>query len=337
MVRQPPHAVHETALFVLRLVMVVAGGLGLHLGWLVVILVIALAPRAHAQSANASADALFKEGRDLVAAGKLAEGCAAFEASNKLDPAAGTLLNAADCREKNNQLATSWALFQEAARMTASSDDDVAKRRHQTALDRANALEPRLSKLTIEVDATAGVVVTRGDDVVDPGTWGHALPIDGGSYTITATAPGHQPWSTHVDVGPETDTKTVQVPALVASEVAAPVVTPSPRRSRTVPLVVGAGALVLGGAALGFELWGESIYRRAEQAPDHTVGDPLRDQANTRRYIAQGLVLGGAAAAGVALWLYLRHPAEAPLTATAKVHVDPLVGSAFGVQIGGAW
>src|SRR3954471_12747617 len=64
---------------------------------------------ARAQSSTAQAETLFRQGKDLMAHGRVAEACAAFDASQKLDPTIATLLNQASCREKNGQLATAWA------------------------------------------------------------------------------------------------------------------------------------------------------------------------------------------------------------------------------------
>ena len=61
------------------------------------------AGRVGAQSA-AQAEALFRQGKEQMAAGKYAEACAAFEASQKAEAATSTLLNLANCREKNGEL-----------------------------------------------------------------------------------------------------------------------------------------------------------------------------------------------------------------------------------------
>ncbi|MEO6773826.1 MAG: hypothetical protein ABI467_12550, partial [Kofleriaceae bacterium] len=46
----------------------------------------AAAPSAFAQPAGAQAEILFRKGQDLLAHGKTAEACAAFDASEKLEP-----------------------------------------------------------------------------------------------------------------------------------------------------------------------------------------------------------------------------------------------------------
>ena len=184
--------------------------------WLVSLIVVAAgASRVHAQSASVQAQSLFDDGQRLMQAGKLAEACAAFESSQKLDPAVTTLLNLADCREQNHQLATAWGTFVDANRMARTSNNDKLAR---VATTHAHKLEPRLSKLTISVPAdhqVPGLEVQRGTDRVDPAGWNHALPIDGGTYTITARAPGHAPWSVKRTIKVESDVQTIEIPKLL--------------------------------------------------------------------------------------------------------------------------
>src|SRR4051812_36107243 len=172
---------------------------------------------ALAQPAGAQAEVLFRQGRDLLAAGKVAEACSAFEESQKLEPAVTTLLNLAGCREKLGQLATAWGLFLDAARQTRSASDAASKQFHTVAQARAQKLEPRVSRLTISVPHKSqvdGLEITRDRDRIDAGLWNRALPIDGGSYTITARAPGANTWSTQVTVAAGNDIRTVEIPDL---------------------------------------------------------------------------------------------------------------------------
>src|ERR1043166_9179048 len=108
---------------------------------------------AAAQPSGAQAETLFRQGKDLMAKGKTAEACAAFDASQKLDPTISTLLNQAACREKNEQLATAWGLFLEAERQPRTASDAPPQQLHQVAASKAAKLEPRLSTLTITVSS----------------------------------------------------------------------------------------------------------------------------------------------------------------------------------------
>ena len=154
---------------------------------------VALSSSAHAQPAGAQAEVLFREGRGLMTAGKYAEACAAFEQSQKLEPAITTLINLAGCREKAGQLATAWGLFLEAERQTRTARDAATQKLHDVAKDRAKKLEPRISKLAINVPRNSqveGLEIARDAERIESVMWNHALPIDGGTYTIPARRRG---------------------------------------------------------------------------------------------------------------------------------------------------
>lgn len=396
--------------------------------WLVIscIVLATAAPRVFAQSASVQAQSLFEEGRKLLKAGKLAEACAAFDSSQKLDPAIATLLNLADCRERNQQLATAWGTFADANRMARASNNDKLAR---VASNHARKLEPRLSKLTISVPADRQVPdleVLRNGETVLSASWNHALPIDGGSYTITARAPGRAPWSTTKTIKVESDVQIIEIPKLTEAKPGAPIAagpagkpgapsvakagaegvvttpssggpgnapavpvshsqagspggtaparitsspgsspgaeppapgarsvaeaTPEPATpqvttpasdqreaapSRTVPLIVGAGALVLGGGALAFHLSGNSTYDKAKAATTQAQQDDLYHSANTRRYLAEGFGIAAVGCAGAAVYLYIRSRGEhrAETTAVAPIASPQLAG----VAIVGSW
>ena len=318
---------------------------------LLVVAVLGASPAALAQSAGAQAEAMFRDGRALLDAGKIAEACAAFEASQKLEPATSTLMNLAACREKNGQLATAWGLFLDAEHQTRDARNDATRKLHQVALYRAKKLEPRVSKLVISVPADSqldGLDILRGTETVDPATWNRALPLDGGSYTITARAPRATPWTTEIAIAAEGEVKTIEVPRLQRASAPAVAVAATPEVGppeaavpetvaasregvRWSPLVVGAsGALFLIGA-LGFDLWGDSTYdaARAEHM-DQARRDSLYHSANTRRHVAFGLGATGLVCGGVAAWLYFSGSPErrASRPAGARAQVVPMVGEA---------
>jgi len=317
----------------------------------VLLVLIMSSPAAVAQPAGAQAEVLFRQGRALMSAGKLAEACSAFEESQKLEGAVTTLLNLAGCREKLGQIASAWGLFLEAARQSRSSSNRAQRQLHQIATARARKLEPRVSRLTIQVPPQHlldGLEIMRGAERVEAGLWNRALPIDGGSYTITARAPGTVAWSAQVTVAPENDSQVVDVPMLrpLPREQDRPSAPPPPQRtaamtieratappraaasprapSKAVPLVVGASALLLLGGGLGFELWAESAYDAARaEMTRQTRRRSLEDSANTRRYVGEAFAATGLVAGGAAVWLYLRGRNGEQRIEAARVHVVP--------------
>lgn len=165
--------------------------------------------RAHAQ--NAQAERLFEEGNKLMADGKLAQACAAFEASNRVEPRAGTLIRLGECREQNHELASAWSAYKDASNLAS----DPRKRKFATT--RAAALEPRLSSLIVAVSDPSrirGLAVTRNGTSLDPMLWNRALPVDGGDHVIAARASGYETWQKTVHIPVEGAKLSVDVPAL---------------------------------------------------------------------------------------------------------------------------
>jgi hypothetical protein len=163
----------------------------------------------HAAAQNSDAEALFTEAESLESAGKIGEACDAFEASNRIEPRAGTLIRLGQCRENQKHLVSAWSAYKDALTRVK----DPAKR--QLAEQRIAALEPRLSYLTVLVPDESridGLEIKRNGKALDPALWNRAAPVDGGVYTIIGHAPGHEEWSTTVEVAPESDKASIEVP-----------------------------------------------------------------------------------------------------------------------------
>jgi hypothetical protein len=87
--------------------------------------------------------------------------------------------------------------------------------REQVLRDRATALEPRLSRLVVEVKTAQSKLTVKRDDVpLDEETLGKAVPVDPGKYTIKARAPGKKDWEKVVEVSGSTPLVTVEIPEL---------------------------------------------------------------------------------------------------------------------------
>jgi len=183
--------------------------------------------RAHAQSAEAQR--LFDDGNKLMADGKLVEACAAFEASNRIEPRAGACLRLGECREKDQQFASAWSAYKDAQNLAT----DPRKRQFATA--KVSALEPRLSYLTAVVSNQARIpslVFTRNDKPFDPMLWNRALPVDGGDYIIAVHAPGYETWQKIVHVPLEGAKISVDVPVLTKASKASSEALPSSASSK---------------------------------------------------------------------------------------------------------
>jgi hypothetical protein len=168
---------------------------------------LALAATARAQSAEA--EQLFSDGDRLMKEGKLGEACDAFEASNKLEARAGTLIRLGECREQNHQLASAWSAYKDA--LTRVKD----ARKKEIATAKVAELEPRLSYLTVSVPDEAridGLALARNGQTLDPVLWNRAVPVNGGKFVIAGRAPGHEEWQTTVNVPDEKGHVSVDVP-----------------------------------------------------------------------------------------------------------------------------
>jgi hypothetical protein len=221
--------------------------------------------------AEAAAQALFVEGKRLVAEGRFAEGCEKLEQSGRIDPAPGTEINLADCYERVGRVATAWLAFHQAAALAGRMRrDEWAKQ----ALDRAARLEAHVPRLSIVVDEPApGLAIRRDDVLLESSTAGIPIPLDPGSYRIAAQAPGRTPWSTTVPVA-NGALVVLHVPPLAleapvcreAKEPQRPMPDLPPARSgssggpprgalqRSLALATGAASLVMAGVGLYFGL-----------------------------------------------------------------------------------
>lgn len=166
---------------------------------------------AQPEDRRAAAQALFEQGKALVEAKNFKAACPKLADSQRLDPGIGTSLWLADCLQNNGQTASAWAQFKEAAAAAAMQKDP----REKVARQRAQDLEPKLSRLTVTIAAsTKGMRVTRDGLEVGPSELGNALPVDPGSHEIVATAAGFKTWRKSFDVPAQPVTVAVAVPDL---------------------------------------------------------------------------------------------------------------------------
>lgn len=161
---------------------------------------------------------LYREGGELMKAGKTHEACAKFAASYRADnTAVGSLLATAACHEKEGKNAAAWGEYGAVAAIAAR---DGQADRQQYATDHAKALEPKLHHVILApafdaANPPAGLVVHLDGDAFDPGAFNSQIPVDAGDHTLDVSATGKKLWSTMFTAANDTKTDTIAIPALV--------------------------------------------------------------------------------------------------------------------------
>lgn len=163
----------------------------------------------------ATAQALFDQARKLMTQERWAEACPKLEESQKLDPAGGTLLHLALCREREGRVATAWAHYQDAL---SQAKRDGRKDRAKIAQERIDVLGPRLPKMRVRVApanrALPGFRLTRDDVPVGEAQWGESVPVDPGARVLRAQAEGRKAWTAKIEIATGPNEVTVDVPEL---------------------------------------------------------------------------------------------------------------------------
>ena len=272
-----------------------------------------IATRAEAQEGDAAAaQALFDDARHLEDAGQLERACPKFLASYKLDPKPGTVLNLADCYEKTGRTASAWARYLETAALASRQPDQAEREKY--AREHAALLAPKLSHLSVSVaEPLSGMRVVRDGNVLDAAAVGSPIPVDPGTHTVDASAPGKKPWSKTVVIANDGATESVEVPALedVKSSQGATGDAHASRlgTQRTVAIVVaGAGTVAaVVGAVFGWKAqstWADARDSHCQgtvcDADGVTMNHDAKSAAtaSTISFVAAAALLGG----GAVLW-----------------------------------
>jgi hypothetical protein len=323
------------------------------------------ATAAHAQSETktAVAEGLYRQARELMAAGNYDAACPKLAESQRLDPATGTLLNLAACHEKQGKLATAWLEYSDAlvAARRDGRDDRV-----DYARQRAAELEPKLSRLTIVLapDADEPELTLELDGAsVGRAVLGAATPVDPGTHVVRATAPGKKPWQQSIEIGAVADQQSLTVPRLEIAPVPeagpaptvpaaasapgsqAPAASPTSPERDHLPRPIPTSVYVSGGITLGL-LAGAGItglvYQNKKRDHDDLAGregsdsdavQQRKDSALRWGYANMGMWIGTAVGASVTTYLFVTRPAR-PQTARLVPWAGP--GSA-GLSVTGGF
>ena len=321
------------------------------IAWAVAAALALAAPLAAAQDQAATAEALFREARELSARGHYAEACPKFAASQRLDPGYGTLYNLGECLAHEGKTASAWAAFHEAASLAKASGQ---AERETKATRAVAALEAKLERMILVVPAPPpGLQVKRDSVTIDAAAWGSALPVDPGKHVIEASAPGKKPFSIEVSTTGPGKPITVEIPALAdapveaAPNAVAPLPTAPPVDSgagRRVAAYVTGGVGVAGiavGAVLGSlarSKWNEA---QTQHCRTSTLCDPAGvDLVSGAKGAATGATVGfiaGGALLATGAALFLTALPKSPAT-TGRLVIAPMVDpTQGGLLVGGVF
>jgi hypothetical protein len=253
-----------------------------------------------------AAQALFDQGRELMQSGRPSEACPRFEESDRLEPGLGTRFHLAACYEAVGKLASAHALFLEVAAEAKQRGQDE---RERLARQRAAALEPRLSRLTVDVPFASSpeLHIERDGTQIGKAQWGLAVPVDPGRHRVSASAPGSTSWSTEVVVAADGAFARVEVPPLVDNRQS--FFAPTTRKIGLAALGVGVGTIALGSVFTVQALSKKDASNRAgcsEDTCSTEEGLSLRQQAisaGNRATWAMSIGVVSLGAAAALFWL----------------------------------
>lgn len=301
---------------------------------------LALAAGPAAAGDKDKADALFKQGKKLMAEKHYADACAAFEQSFALDPGIGGELNIARCYEEWGKIGRAYKAYQQAEDMATKANDPRAPKIHELVV----GLEPKVPHVTIKLPkgATAKMEATLDGAPLDVGPVGASHVVDPGPHTIEYTVDGAKKKKViaverggSVDVVLEGVVKDTAKPEGEGEDVhqAPPPPSNTGRTQRIAGIATGGAGVVMMGIASYMTLSAKSKYDDALKA--HCMGmtnacddiglrdtHDARSQANVATVVF--LIGGAAVGGGVALYLLAPRPMreEHALYLVPSVHPD---------------
>lgn len=247
------------------------------------------------------------------------------------------MLYLAECWERSGKIASAWAQFREAQAMATKEKDARVK----VAKERADKLDPRLSRLAIVVEPPTSeaddLVVTRNGQVVGRAAWGIEAPVDPGPHVIRVTARDREAFEKTVEVGPNGAKEKIVVPTLAVARAPEATAAPPPPAgpppadprgaapprddgSRTTapawrtPVTLALGGVGLAGIGVG-SFFGLRAMSTLDESDAHCdargcdqqgvdLANDSRSQANVSTV---AFAVGGVAiASAVLLWLFTR-------------------------------
>lgn len=281
-----------------------------------------------ASDTSQAAAALFVQARAWMKAARYDDACRAFENSQRLDPASGTLLNLGVCRQAQGRTKSAYLAYQSGLALSQVEHNAEGERIARECIAK---IEPALTRIVLSIRYPRPTLAVRLDGVaMDPNSWGKAMPIDPGSHEVESFGPDQDTWSTKFSItGPVVRTLDVEspnlktpspppvAPALSArqrprkpSAPAAPA--PPPRSSWPLLAAVGAaGVGVLGTGYFGLMAQREWDTRNDHCPAGHCDRSAVTASEHAARYARAADVAAGLAALGgvaiISIVIYQSH------------------------------
>lgn len=258
--------------------------------------VLVTASTASAGGNAAMAEALFREASDAFKDGRVAEACAKFAESQRLDPQRGTLANLARCHEREGKVATAWSDYLTLREQAKQAGDEP---RVSFAQKRIDEIEPTLPKLLMTPEPGLAVRDVKVDGVVvGAAALGARLPIDQGAHTIVVETEDGRAWTQSFQASERETHVTLKAPP---KEVTAPPPPPPPPTTDTNPRPwqrpLGISLAAVGGAGLVVgTVLGVLVVAKKSEVDSNCVGKVC----NPIGYAAQSDAWGMSAGATVA-------------------------------------
>ena len=308
------------------------------------------APPPATAAGKEHAKKLFEEGVDLEKKADYAGALAKYKEAEQITITAGLRFHTGYCLEMTGKLSAALDEYEGADRIAREQNKQEVHAATTARLDPLRARVPQIA-IRLATPAKDAEVQLDGASVAAPMIdGGKAFRVDPGEHVVTARAPGYKPFSRKVQV-PESITTTVDVsleraaaaamvpvvpvapatapPANAGGDdaAAAPVSEPPAEtthsRSRVVPIVTTAGAVVLAGTGVAMFLVAGSAQTKAQEDCATLIScDDRRSRVRTFDALALGGFIGAVGLGVVSVILWTSKPAE-QASAAARVQAGP--------------
>jgi hypothetical protein len=275
-------------------------------------------PEAASPAEIVAARELFRQGTEDADAGRYAEGLEKFRRVAAVKETAPVRFNIARCEEALGKTGAALADFELAAR--EGHEDPKASDVATLAGQRADALRPRVPRLTVVARSPAPDGMSVSLDGGKLASLGVGLPLDPGAHVVDAKAPGSPPFHAEVTLV-EGEAKKIEISLSPSAEAPGAEAGASPGASSSQSTwgwvtVAGGGALALGSVVFLVlhndavsTLNGDCPGQRCPAAQEPQI-DGTASNARTYEALSIALIAASAVAVGVGVVLFATAPGD---------------------------